>query len=158
MKGTRFYKTVIVILILINITTLSFIWLGKPPHQPMPEERNTISNRIGLYGDAKTTVDALEKAHHIEKREMMRTNRELHSKIFEQLDGETPPIELQKELDSNRSAMSKMTYVFFKAVSAECNSKQKEELKLFIRRELALIIGQPNGKMERSQAPNKERY
>ncbi|MFT6984166.1 MAG: hypothetical protein ACJAUD_002946, partial [Crocinitomicaceae bacterium] len=36
MKGTRFYKLIIVALVLLNIGTLAYFQLTKPPHPPKP--------------------------------------------------------------------------------------------------------------------------
>lgn len=147
MKGIRFYKLVIAVLIIVNIVTLSFMWFRRPPHPPRPGEQPKLSIEIGLTGDAKQKVDLLEKTHHTEKRKLIQTDRELHQQIFDAVGTSHPPIELQEKLDANKSKMERMTFEFFNDVAKQCDSTQKIQLNEFISRALIHIIGgKPNNK------------
>lgn len=143
MKGTRFYKIVIAILIVINVATLSFMWFRRPPHPPKPGERAQLSIKLGLEGDSKARVNALEKEHHEAKRNLMGKDRELHSQMFDNIFNEQAPDKLQLELDQNKSEIEKMTFEFFKAVAKECNEEQKVELRELINHALNNLMGRP---------------
>lgn len=143
MKGIRFYKLVIAVLIIVNIVTLSFMWFRRPPHPPRHGEQPKLSIEIGLTGDAKQKVDLLEKTHHTEKRKLIHADRELHQQIFDAVGNANPPIELQQKLDSNKSVMERMTFDFFNEVSKQCDANQKVKLKTFIDGALLKISGAP---------------
>jgi hypothetical protein len=141
MKGTRFYKAIIAVLILINVASLTFMWFGKPPHPPMPHERPLLSNVIGLKGDAKTRVDALESKHHEEKQRLIAIDRDLHHQLFDSIGNDSAPRAVQDKLDANKSKMDRMTFDFFNEVAKQCNESEKKKLKSFISGELRQITG-----------------
>ena len=132
MKGTRFYKLIIAVLIIINLGTLAFIAFGKPPHPPKPGEGPLLSETIGLTGDSKTKVDALEKIHHQDKHILMQKDRDLHEQLFSKVGSGESPEEIYAELNNNKSEIERMTFEFFNDVSAYCSKEQLIALKKFI--------------------------
>ena len=132
MKGPRFYKLIIAVLMIINIGTLAFIAFGKPPHSSKPGEGPLLSETIGLTGENKTKVDGLEKIHHQDKQMLMKKDRELHEQLFSKVGSEDSPEEIYKQMNANKSEIERMTFDFFDDVSAYCSNEQLIELKKFI--------------------------
>ncbi len=143
MKGTRFYKIVIALLILINVATLLFIWLRKPPHPPRPGDEPQLANEIGLTGDDKKVVDQLEIEHHTEKRKMMKRDTELHTEMFNLVGSEDNADSIQTLLNENKAAIEKMTFDFFDEVANYCNDEQLEALKQMIQERLVKMHRPP---------------
>jgi hypothetical protein len=132
MKGTRFYKIIIALLVVINLGTILFMWLGNPAHPPRPGEGPKLSEMIGLTGDAKLKVDELEKEHHKDKQLLMKLDSELHKEMFALVGSDENPIEVQTRLNANKEEVERMTYDFFNDVAAQCNQEQKKTLHEFI--------------------------
>ena len=129
MRGTKFYKWIIVLLVVINIATLAFLWLGRPPHPPHPGDEPQLANEIGLTGKDKKKVDELEKQHHIDKRKLMKQDQELHMEIYDKIGSGEDIEELQGILDSNKAEIERMTFDFFDEVASFCNQEQLVFLK-----------------------------
>lgn len=131
MKGEKFYKIVITVLIMLNVSTITFIWFGKPPHPPKPGI-HLLSNELGLTGLNKTKVDAMERVHHKEKQALKAKDLTLHKKLYEAIGAETNVDSLQNEIATNKEEIEKMTFDFFDDVAQYCDSKQLTHLKEFV--------------------------
>ncbi|MDX2362240.1 MAG: hypothetical protein QNK23_15645 [Crocinitomicaceae bacterium] len=142
MKGTRFYKSIIALLVIINIGLIVFMWMGKPSHPPHPGEGPLLSEKIGLTGESKTSVDALEKQHHVDKKKLMQLDRELHQQMFDLVGAEEDPSEIQSQLNANKEEVERMTFDFFDDVASYCTPEQIDELHSFIEHRL-IRMGPP---------------
>lgn len=145
MKSLKFYKILSLVLVILNIATLAFFYFSKPPHPPRPGEAH-LANEIGLTGENRKIVDALEINHHLKKRKLMDKDFELHQKLFKELSDEQAANKLIEQINDNRAEIERMTYNFFSEVAAKCNEKQKEKLDEIISRSLRMITNQPRGK------------
>lgn len=123
---------------------LAFFLLTVPPHPPKPGEV-FVSNEIGLTGENKKAVDALEKKHHKLKRSLMRKNKMLHENLYENLGNKPRTWEIIEEIHSNQREIESITYSFFEDVNSHCNTQQKKKLKKFIHTSLHFIFGGPPG-------------
>jgi hypothetical protein len=143
MKNTHFYKLIVLLLVLINLATLSSIWFRRPPNHSFHKGKPPISEIISLTGQAKIIVDSLEKQHHQNKQAMIRLDRELHHQFFDSLGNENHPVELQNKLDSNKSEIEHLTFEFFNDVFKNCDEEQKIQLKEFINRAIINVHHRP---------------
>ena len=135
MKSPKFYKTIIAILVIVNISMLAFMWFGKPPHPPKPGEHK-ISNELGITGPSKKIADELEKEHHKEKRKLVDLDVDLHTKLYKGIGSEIDSEAILNEIDSNKRELEEMTFSFFDEIANLCNDSQKEELKKFVEHHL----------------------
>lgn len=142
MKSTKFYKVLSIVLLLINIGTLSYFYVTRPEHPPRPGEPH-LAEEIGLEGDAKKKVDALEIAHHKDKRKLMKRDIMLHEKLYQQLGDSAAADILLAEIHQNRIELERMTYDFFNKAATYCNSEQRKKLKQQISDHLRMIFGHP---------------
>jgi hypothetical protein len=144
MKTTRFYKIMIVLLVLINLTTLASIWWHQPPPPPPhPGEKPQLATEIGLQGAAKSRVDKLEIAHHKEKQALLRKDRTWHKEYFALIGTEKSADSLLRLIQTNKEEIESMTFDFFDQVAAECDPAQLEKLRSFIEDKLLEISGRP---------------
>jgi len=150
MKGTQFYKIVIVLLIIINAGTIAFMWFGRPPHPPQPGE-HPIAEKLELTGEALRKVNALEADHHKTKRALMELEHVLHTKLFNAVGRDTSIDELYENISKNRAEIEKMTFNFFDEISHYCTEAQKVELRKFVQRRLNRL--RPGPPPTRNQRP-----
>ena len=143
MKGTRLYKLVIVLLLLINTSLLVFMWMSRPPHPPHPGDRPNLANELGITGEDKKKVDILEKEHHKDKKALMRKSAELHEALFDLVGSDQSPDSLYKAIDENQAEIERMTFEFFDEVGGYCNDEQLEELRRVIDHALMRIGHKP---------------
>lgn len=141
MKGTRFYKLLIIVLVILNIGTLAYFQLSKPPHPPHPPKpgHGILALELNLKGDSKSKVDALEKQHHKDKKVLIHRDHDLHRKLFNKIGSVEPTQDLLDQIDKNKSEIESMTFTFFDDVAEYCNEKQKKVLIEFVQKRLNRI-------------------
>ena len=83
MKTLRFYKILIGILVVVNLTTVYFLWSSAngDNHPPHPK-RNDLIDRLGITGDKKEQIMRLQDDHFKQKDALIQKGRELHEKLF----------------------------------------------------------------------------
>jgi hypothetical protein len=131
MKKDRFYKIAVVVLVLINIASLSFLWFNRPPHPTKPGAHE-ISSMLGLTGDNKAKVDKIEKDHHREKQKLVAKDLKLHNELYQMIGANVDSDSLLIVIDANKKEIEKMTFDYFDEVASYCNDDQKAELRRFV--------------------------
>lgn len=128
MKTTRFYKFIIALLVVMNISTLLFLWL-RSPEQHRPPKPGMLSKRLELTGDSQAKVDILEKEHHQEKRKLIRLDISLREELYDNIGKEGDQQLLLDQIDSNAREIEQMTFAFFDSVATYCNDTQRKQLR-----------------------------
>ena len=139
MARTKLYKLIIAALILINVGILIFFLAGGPPHSP--PKAGDLADKLGLEGATIELVTNLEKNHHVKKRALMKTDRELHEELFSKIGTDADVRVIHDEIEGNFAETEKMTYSFFNEVSKHCTAEQKVELKKMIHRAFRQMKG-----------------
>ena len=146
MKTTKFYKLVIVVLILVNLTTLFFLWKG--PRRPKHPERNELVEMLDLSGNAKTKILALQDDHFKKKDALIKRSRNLHESLFKSFNDEskdsTDIKRLIDEIVENQRETEQMTFDYFKVVNALCTPDQQIRLQELIHDVLKRAGGPPS--------------
>jgi Spy/CpxP family protein refolding chaperone len=145
MKTTRFYKLIIVVLILINLTTLFFLWKGhKGPQRP---DRNQLVEMLDLSGSAKTKILELQDDHFKKKGALVNRSRNLHESLFQSFNDESKDsTEIKKLIDKiveNQRETEQMTFDYFKVVNTLCTPVQQKKLQEIIHEVLSRSAGHP---------------
>ena len=140
MNQAKFYKTLVIILILLNLGTVFSMWYNRPPHHPGPE-KHQISIMLQLEGDAKEIVDQLEIAHHKEKKKLMHEDREMHNELYLLIGKDADPKALLEDIHFNKVKIEAMTFKYFNTIGKHCNEEQQKELKEFIKKALHNLSG-----------------
>ena len=140
MNQAKFYKTLVIILILLNLGTVFSMWYNRPPHHPGPK-KHQISIMLQLEGDAKEIVDQLEKAHHKAKKTLMDEDREMHNQLYLLIGEDADPKALLEDIHFNKVKIEAMTFKYFDNIGKQCNEEQLKELKEFIKKALHNLSG-----------------
>lgn len=133
MKQNNFYKILILLLVVLNVVTISFFWFTKPPHPPMPpfppgQKPPGIANELGLPEKTIAVINELENQHHKDKRALLDKDRDLHEALFGNLENKVARDSVLNLINTNTAEIEKMTAEFFSSVASHCNDEQKEEL------------------------------
>lgn len=132
MKAKRFYLFIIISLVLLNGFTLFYLWKqnAHPPHGGRPKSLVLV---LGLEGNAKTKVLALEKIHFKDKSALvhksMRLHKQLHQGFLKSKNDSVQSTQLIAKIVENQREMEQMTLDYFQEVSKYCNPQQKLKLK-----------------------------
>lgn len=135
MKQQNIFKTLTIVLLLLNLGTLSFFWFTKPPHPPMPGHQPndrppmSIIDGLKLSKEKASAIKTLESEHHKTKKALVEKDKMLHDKLFEAIGNSKSTDSLVNEIATNIEAIEKMTIDFFNEIYNTCDESQKEELK-----------------------------
>jgi len=140
MNQIKFYKTLVIFLIALNLGTLFFMWLNKPPHRGKPNPKH-LSTMLRLEGDTKETVDKLSIEHHKEKGELVHEDKALHDQLYLLIGENIDPTETLEEIHFNKVKIEAMTFKYFDDIGKQCNEEQLKELKEFIKTALNNLSG-----------------
>jgi len=146
MKTIRFYKTLIVVLILVNLTTLFFLWNG--PRRPKHPERNELVEMLDLTGNSKTKILVLQDDHFRKKDALIKRSRNLHESLFKSFnDPSKDSAEIKLLIDKiveNQRETEQMTFDYFKTVSSLCSTDQQKKLQELLHNVLSRAGGPPS--------------
>ena len=153
MKSTRFYKLIISILLVINVTTLVFLWLtfnrpmGPPPHPG----RLDLVDKLGVEGESRAKIITLQDRHFNTKDSLVNRGRDLHERLYYFFNDENKDssdiANLINQIVENQRETEQMTFDHFKAISELCSPKQKKMLDEIIHN--VVSKGAPGGTPQR---------
>ncbi|MFZ9029151.1 MAG: hypothetical protein ACO2Z9_09065 [Crocinitomicaceae bacterium] len=130
MKQQNIYKTLTIVLLLLNLGTIGFFWMTKPPHPPMPGEGpRSILEGLSISESAVSMIEVMEKTHHENKRKLVEKDRTLHEELFKHVGDKTTSDSLVIEISNNIREIESMTIDFFNEIYDMCDEKSKAELK-----------------------------
>lgn len=135
MNQAKFYKTLVIILVVLNLGTLFFMWFNKPPHRGRPEHTH-ISTMLKLKGDVKQTVDEISVAHHKEKRTLIQEDKKLHDQLYMLIGKKADAAEILEKIHFNKVKIEAITFKYFDEVAKNCNETQLLQLQEFIKKAL----------------------
>jgi Spy/CpxP family protein refolding chaperone len=146
MKTNKFYKIIIVVLILINLGTLFFFWKGhRGPGRP---DKNQLVEMLNLTGDTKTKILELQDDHFKKKEALIKRSRNLHESLFQSFnDKSKDSTDIKMLIDKiveNQRETEQMTFDYFKVVNSMCTPDQQKKLQELIHNVLRQAGGPPH--------------
>jgi Spy/CpxP family protein refolding chaperone len=146
MKTIKFYKILIVVLILVNLGTLFFFWSGhKGPRHP---GKNDLVEMLDLTGNPKTKILELQDDHFKKKDALIKRSRNLHETLFQSFNDESKDsTDINRLIDKiveNQRETEQMTFDYFKVVNLLCTPDQQKKLQDLIHNVLRQAGGPPH--------------
>ena len=156
MENSKFLKGVIVILLFINISTLAFMWINKPPmqHQPPPPPPNGrndvfefLSHKLEFDDQQRNEYEQLRNEHHNAVEAIKEKGRVTHDRFFDLLHvkyaDSTLVAQLADSIASNQKQMELTTFYHFRKVRAICNPEQMRKFDGVINEALNMMLPKP---------------
>jgi len=151
MKKTYFLYIVIAFMMLLNVTTIIFVWKYYPKPKPRPNlvqplnPGDFIIRELGFNEKQRKDFDVLQDEH----RQLMNENRDSVRKCREQLyelspSGDTKQVEkFAEEIGKLEKEKELITFQHFQEIRALCNNRQKEKFDGIIRQVLQIMKTSP---------------
>lgn len=170
--------TIIVILVLINISTLSLVWYGRfkqppfpPPPPPMmeprdgppPEGKAFLKEQLKLTDAQMEAIDKIREAHISQIRKIKEDMKGLKDKLFSNLKNpgaDTNTIrDITNQIGNIEARVDIITFDNFREVRKICTDEQKkkfDEIILDVMKMGAPPEGRPNGRRGPPGMPGDE--
>jgi Spy/CpxP family protein refolding chaperone len=147
MKKERFYKLVIVLLLLINAGTLAWLWLGGDSKGPREGAVEYLAGQLNLDAAQRRQIEALREEHHQGNMEIRNRNKQLHDDFFDAL--KTSDSTQVESLADSMAALHKkqelLTWYHFKKIREVCNAGQKKKFDELIKETMRRMAPPPPG-------------
>jgi hypothetical protein len=161
MKSERFYKIIIICLLLLNIGILSWIWFGAPSKHRHPERPDKIIvDRLKLDEQQQNQFESLRDEHHNQMMSIQGEDGRLHDALFALLKKEPvdtiAEVVLLRQLQDNDIKKDQVTFEHFRKLRAILKPEQKLLFDNFIS-ELSRQIMGPHPPGEPNDGPPPER-
>ncbi len=147
MNRKHFNQAVIIILVVLNVTTLSLLWLGRPhaPDRAHGEQAAAfLVKELGMTAAQQEAFSHLREFHHREMMLLQEQDRKLHDRFFESLFlPATDTLRLNLLADSiagTRKQMEMVTYSHFGELTQLLNPAQKEKFRMIFRKALEQVM------------------
>lgn len=150
------------ILLIVNITTLTFLWLqynrqGRP--EPGMGTRDFIIREVGLSPAQQLQYDSLRNIHRTNIIELNEENRKLHDQMFQNVGATSiDSIRLDSmalKLSQNEVKMQRMTIFHFRELRNILDSKQQIKFDKILQKALRLINRQVRPKPGQMPPPHE---
>jgi protein CpxP len=129
MNNTKFLKVVIILLLLINISTIAFMWLNRP--QPKDNIGDFFAKELHFTDKQKEQFAVLRDEHRELRKSLSEENKEKHDAYFDLLKNAAVDSVVIKnaisELLKIREKEELGTFTHFQKVRAICDENQKKK-------------------------------
>ncbi len=151
MDNSKFLKIVIIILLFINISTLAFIWMHKPPHAmpppPSQEIGDFLMHELNFTEAQRTQFVYMRDEHRSSVRDLRDESQYLRDKFFDLLDAIPPDTikiyQLADSLTSVQKQIELSTFYHFQKVRTICSPRQQKKFDEVIKEGLRMLTLQP---------------
>lgn len=146
MTKQKILLTLVGILLIVNITTLTFLWLQYNRHgRPAPGmgTRDFIIREVGLSPAQQLQYDSLRNIHRNNIFELNEENRKLHDQMFQNIGASSiDSIRLDSmalKLSQNEVKMQRLTIFHFRELRNILDSKQQIKFDKILQKAIRLI-------------------
>jgi periplasmic protein CpxP/Spy len=154
MESNRFLKITIIVLVLVNISTLAFMWSGRKHHEghmPPPHGPNGafdfLTHELNLDESQIKQFDALRKEHHEEAMIIQEKSRKMHHRFFDLLKNMPADSLVSAQLADSmamcQKQMEMLTFNHFKKVRDICKPEQQKKFDEVINEALEMMAPHP---------------
>lgn len=151
MQNTRFLKIAIAVLVVLNISTLTFIWIGHKnamtPRGPAGAF-DFLAKELKLDDTQLKQFDEMYKTLHEEAAQIREKNHAMHHRFFDLLHTQNDSASVKQLADSMafyQVQMELLTYNHFKKIRAICRPEQQRKFDEVINKALEMMGPRPGG-------------
>jgi len=146
-KQNRYLWIAIIILLVMNLTALSLLWLGRPevrrlpngPKNPVEEKRRIeylLQKELGFDKNQTEQYLRLHREHRNQMRLLNREITEIKRQMFDEVLAENPQTELSDSLlkmaQGKQAKVEKLTFQHFLTLKKLCKPEQQDNLKILM--------------------------
>lgn len=148
MKRENFLKRVIALLVLINIATLTYIWMQKDSQQPRGEGAlEYLTKELNLSDAQQQQFKALRDEHRASHKPLREKGKKLHDNFFDALKGNDSLLvdRLADSIAVFQKVQELSTFYHFKKIRAICTEEQKKQFDGLIKETMMKMAPPPSG-------------
>lgn len=152
MQKSRILIIIVAILVLLNVCTLSFLWVQHKSSESVgagPSTKDFVIREIGLTPAQQVQYDSLRKTHHENMMSLNEQGRKLHDQLFENISIEIIDSALIQNISSQISSVEienqKNTLYHFRQLRKMLTHEQQNKFDKIIQ-DVLRMLGNPGPK------------
>lgn len=153
MEKNKFFAIIIIFLLLLNLGTLSFLFIKSGnekhhPHHGRQDPGEFLINELGLDEQQKVEFNKLKEEHHSQMKALqdsIKVQRELLPNIIDS-GNDSLAVAVSNKIGSYQQRVEYATYAHFKKVKSICTQDQRSRFKNVIEDMLKMMAAPPKGK------------
>lgn len=145
MNNVKFLKSILLVLLLVNVATISFLWFTKPPRpNPQGTAKDFLAKELSFSPKQLQQFEALQVAFQEQREALRHSNRDNHDVYFDLL--QNPKVDsatVKKAADEIIKIKEKeelAIFYHFQKVRAICDATQKPKFDKIVK-EAAKMMG-----------------
>jgi Spy/CpxP family protein refolding chaperone len=145
METTKFLKTIIFLLVLINLGTVLFLWINRP--QPKDNFGGFFAKELNFTAQQKEQFEVLRDEHRTQRESLKEFNKLNHDAYFDLL--KNPNIDYAtvkkaaQEIAAIKEQEELLVFYHFKKVRAICNEDQKQKFDKIVNEASQMMAPRP---------------
>lgn len=151
MQNSRFLKIGLIVLLLINVSTLAYLWIDghQRPRQQGPDVFNFLCHELKLTPDQVQQYESLRQQHHAAVQRIQEHGHQLRERFFGML--ELTPIDsgavksLADSIAAMQEQIEKVTFYHFSQLRTILTPDQKKRFDEVIQEALSMMAPKPPG-------------
>ncbi len=133
----------VIVLVILNIATISSIWLKKAPSSKSPagpggkpDGQKIMAEQLGLSTEQAEQFEQIRNEHFMRTRPLQRQMHEIRLEILDEMFAAEPDeviiADLLKELNDSQSQFEECLFTHFQELKDACTPEQTEELEYML--------------------------
>lgn len=150
MENKKLLTFAVIGLLLLNLGTLAFLWIGRehphgPPHPPEGGAAQFLMHELDLTADQQKQFEQLKSEHHLRIIQIQDSLHMLHETFFDELSATQAPHadSIANAIGEKQSEIERLTFVHFRKVRAICTPEQQKKFDSVIREALRMMAPPP---------------
>ena len=148
MKGKGFLIVIIVILVILNLGTLTFIWIHRPGNNEIPmKQRNAaefLTRELNMTSSQKEQFRLLRENHRMMMQAFQRKEQDMHNRFFDLLLSFPADSSLVRQIADSmaltRRNMEMLTFDHFRKIRQILTGEQKKKFDDIFHETLKLVL------------------
>ncbi len=160
MNNVKFLKAILLILLLVNVATLSFLWFTKPPKPNLQgSAKGFFAKELSFSAKQEQQFETLQTAFQEQRESLRQSNRETHDAFFDLL--QNPKVDSAKvkkaadEIIKIKEKEELAVFYHFQKVRAICDASQKQKFDKIVK-EAAQMMGPRPQEGQRPPPPRRD--
>lgn len=147
MQHTRFFKIIILLLVLLNGSMLAYIWLKNDKQPRGKAALDYMINKLDLNQQQKEQFEQLRREHHENNTAIRELGKQLHDDFFAALAGNDTLLvnQLADSIALLQKQQELKTWKHFKTLRNLCNPEQQKKFDEMIKETMMLNAPPPPG-------------
>jgi len=161
MNNVKFLKSILLVLVLVNVATISFLWLTKPPKPNLQgSAKGFFAHELSFSAKQEQQFEVLQTAFEEQRESLRQSDREIHDAFLDLL--QNPKVDsatvkkVADEIIKIKEKEELAVFYHFQKVRAICDATQKQKFDKIVKDAAQMMGPRPQEGQRPPPPPRRE--